>query len=205
MITKRQLTILGIMAKEIFRGYTFNEIMKLSNEKSNSGIQRAIKEFLNEKLLFAKKFGNVNVYYLNIENLKVFDYLGICYKEKSFGKVVNEDLSIILDEISRKDAFAIIIVFGSFVSGKNRTGSDLDVAIIVKKEKNNIKVAINNAEKKCLSEIHAEILDEEEFLKMLNINYENVGKEIARKGLAIYNTPIFYNLIKKGVENGFKI
>ena len=43
-----------------------------------------------------------------------------------------------------------------------------------------------------------------EFLEMLMVDEENLGKQIARKHLSIYNPHIFYSLLKKGIKNGFR-
>ncbi|MFW6283413.1 MAG: hypothetical protein ACOC1P_05170 [Minisyncoccales bacterium] len=40
---------------------------------------------------------------------------------------------------------------------------------------------------------------------MLKVDYENLGKEIFRKHSSVYNSQIFYSLIKKGIENGAKL
>ena len=47
------------------------------------------------------------------------------------------------------------------------------------------------------------MITQDEFLEMLRVDYENVGKEIARKHLAVHNPGIFYFLLIKGVKNGF--
>jgi hypothetical protein len=45
----------------------------------------------------------------------------------------------------------------------------------------------------------------DEFLEMLKVDYENLGKEIARKHSIVHNPAIFYSLIKEGVKHGFKL
>ena len=39
---------------------------------------------------------------------------------------------------------------------------------------------------------------------MLSANYTNLGKLIAQRNLPLINAGIFYKLLNKGVENGFK-
>ena len=52
--------------------------------------------------------------------------------------------------------------------------------------------------------IDCHIFTRTEFLEMLKVDYENLGKQIAIKNLPIHNINIFYKIIKKGIENGFK-
>lgn len=203
MITNKQLEIFGNI-DNFFRGYTFKEIKEISKENSNSLLQRAINEFKKENLIMIKKYGNVSLININYDSPNVFDYLSIFYKEKEFDEIAKKDIEIIIKEISEKDPFSSIVIFGSYATGKNKKDSDIDIAVIVENDKKEIKMVFNGMIKKCLKEIHLEIFTKEEFVEMLKVDYENVGKEIARKHLPLYNLSIFYNLIKKGIENGFK-
>nr|MDA3855394.1 hypothetical protein [Candidatus Woesearchaeota archaeon] len=62
-----------------------------------------------------------------------------------------------------------------------------------------------NLKLKSLIDLDIHIIEEEEFNKMLKVDYENLGKEIARKNKPIINSYIFYNILKKGVQNGFNL
>jgi len=53
--------------------------------------------------------------------------------------------------------------------------------------------------------IDGHVIAQKEFLEMLKVDYENLGKEIARKHLILKNPAIFYSLIKEGIKNGFKV
>lgn len=204
MLTKKQLIIFGEIARKPFNEYTFREIKELSKEKSNSAIQRAIAQFKSETIIKEIQKGNMKLYLINLENKKIFDYLSLYYQEEDFDSVAKSDLDRIEKELIKRDPFFSMVVFGSFAINKHKKDSDLDVAVIVDENKNNAKIAINSVSKKCLKEIHAEVFTIKEFKDMLNADYENVGKEIARKNIPIYNVSIFYNIIKGAVEHGFK-
>jgi hypothetical protein len=49
------------------------------------------------------------------------------------------------------------------------------------------------------------IFTKDEMLKMLKDKYENLGKQIARKHLAIHNPAIFYSIVQEGIDSGFKL
>jgi hypothetical protein len=40
-------------------------------------------------------------------------------------------------------------------------------------------------------------------IEMLTNDEENLGKQIARKHLAVHNHQIFYDIVKEGVKRGF--
>ncbi len=204
MLTKKQLIIFGEIGRKPFNEYTFRETKELSKEKSNSIIQRAIAQFKSEKLIKEIQKGNIKLYQINLDNKKVFDYLSLYYQEGDLDNAAKNDLNRIEKELIKRNSFFSMAVFGSFATNKHKKNSDLDIAIIVDENKNNAEIAINSVAKKCLKEIHAEVFTIKEFKEMLNADYENVGKEIARKNIPIYNVSIFYNIVKEAVEHGFK-
>jgi hypothetical protein len=42
-------------------------------------------------------------------------------------------------------------------------------------------------------------------IEMLLNDEENLGKQIARKHMNVYNHQIFYDILKEGIKNGFRI
>jgi len=51
---------------------------------------------------------------------------------------------------------------------------------------------------------HLEIIGKK-LAEMLKNKEENLGKQIARKHLAVYNHRIFYEIIKEGMKHGFRV
>ena len=78
----------------------------------------------------------------------------------------------------------------------------MDIAVFLENtpEKN-----LNTVKLKSLIELDLHIITTTEFLEMLKNKEENLGKQIARKHLAIHNQRIFYDLINEGMNNGFRI
>ena len=97
------------------------------------------------------------------------------------------------------------MIFGSYATGKQKSTSDLDVAIFIEDEKNRkyIEAAMNSARLKAIVDIDAHVISRAEFIVMLTNHEENLGKQIASKHLAVHNLKIFYDLIKEGVNHGF--
>ena len=44
-----------------------------------------------------------------------------------------------------------------------------------------------------------------EFVEMLTNDEENLGKQIARKHLAVHNHQLFYGLMREGMRHGFSV
>ncbi len=206
MLTKKQLDIFGSFIGNIFREYTYKELKELSMEKSNNAMHIAIKKLKDENLVKERKVGNSCLYKLNIENDTVFEYIYL-FNESKLPKLAGRYIRILKEEIKKYTAFYSIVIFGSYSVGKQKKDSDLDIAIFIEdKSKNDyIKTAVNSAEDKSLIPPDAHVITQDEFLEMLKVDYENVGKEIARKHLAMHNPMIFYSLLMKGVKNGFRL
>ena len=192
--------------KNIFKEYTFNEIKKYSKEKSNSLLQNAIKAFIKEDILKERKINNSKLYYINHDNKLVYYYFNLL-TQKFLLSQVKKVISILENELNKHTFFYSIAIFGSYVSSEQKNNSDLDIAIFIEDE-NKKKIAeavINSVKNKSLLKIDAHIITKNEFLEMLKDEKANLGKEIARKHLITTNSEIFYSMLKKGVENGFRL
>jgi predicted nucleotidyltransferase len=206
LITTKQLKIFNIFSKNIFKEYTYKELKELSKEKSNSVLQNAIKKFLKEGLISERKIGTSKLYKINYNNDKVYAYFDIGINE-NLNKLVKRSISIIKQELNKYSFFYSLVIFGSYANSTFKEKSDLDIAIFIqdKNKKKNFKVAVNSAENKSLIGLDVHIITAKDFLEMLSANYENLGKEIIRKNLPIYNSIIFYKLAIKGIKYEPKI
>ncbi len=204
MITQKQLKILGLFNRNIFRDYSFKELKELSKEKSNSVLQNAIKQFLAEDLIEERKIGTSKLYKINHNNNRVYSYLNLFVKE-NLPKPVKKTMTILKKELDKVTCFYSIIIFGSYAINKQNNKSDLDIAIIIEKDKKQIQRALDSASELTLLHLDGHIILKKELLDMLKADYENLGKQIAGKHLVIHNPEIFYSIIKEGIKNGFRL
>ncbi|MBU1199804.1 MAG: nucleotidyltransferase domain-containing protein [Nanoarchaeota archaeon] len=206
MITTKQLKIFSIFSKNVFKEHSYRELKELSGVKSNSVLQNAIKKFLKEELISERKIGTSKLYKINYDNDKVYTYFDISIKE-NLNKLVKKSISIIKQELDKYSFFYSLVIFGSYANSTFREKSDLDIAIFIpdKNQEKNFKVAVNSAENKSLIGLDVHIITAEDFLEMLSVDYENLGKEIIRNNLPVYNSAVFYKLAIKGVKHESKI
>ncbi|MFH2020406.1 MAG: nucleotidyltransferase domain-containing protein [archaeon] len=205
MLTPKQIRIFEAFLRKPYKDFTYKEIKKHSEEKSNSIIQKAIARYLSETLIKKQEVGNNIQYFLNLENSLVFSYFNILIKENA-SNLVSNSLKIIKAELSDA-SFVSIVIFGSYAEGKQNNNSDLDIAVFVSstEEKKSCELAMKSAASKSLLRIDAHIITKEEMLLMLKDNHENLGKQIAHKHIAVQNPEIFYSILREGINNGFKI
>ena len=140
-----------------------------------------------------------------MENNLVFSYFDILIKE-SLSKPVKDTLRRVKEELADTE-FISIVIFGSYAEGKQTEKSDLDIAVFAASEedKRKCELSLKSAKLKTLLNIDYHVFTKSEMLQMLKDKHENLGKQIAYKHLAVHNPAIFYSIIQKGIDNGFKI
>lgn len=206
MITKKQLKIFEVFAKEPFAEFTRAKIKQDSKEKSNNALFIAINQFKKEDLLIEKKVGRSRLFTLNLNSDSVIFYLALANKQR-ISPLIERALPELIREINSITPLYSLVIFGSYAANKQRKDSDLDIAVFIeaKDKRKQIEAAINSAQLKILLEIDAHIILKTEFIEMLINDEENLGKQIARKHLVVRNHQIFYDLIKEGIKHGFHL
>lgn len=200
MLTKEQLNILSVFKKDIFAKLTFKQIKEKSAQKSNNIVQIALKQFRKHNLLNSEKTGDVTIYFLNLDNNLTLAYLNLINElELDANKKLPKS---ILKEIQRKIAkyseFFILLVFGSYAENKAADKSDLDIAIIVETEQSKKEVTpyLETAKRREIMTIDYHVFTRSEYLEMLQIDQQNVGKEIYRKNIIYYGLIEYYNMVQ---------
>ncbi len=206
MITEKQLKIFEAFAKKPFAEYTRKKVKKESKEKSNNALASAINLLKKEGVLNEKKVGKSGLLTLNLENDLTFYYLALCNSNR-----VSSNIKLaagkLKEEISEDTPFFSIVIFGSYAVGEQKKGSDLDIAIFIENEdkQRQIEAMANSAKLKSILEMDIHVIPRTEMIEMLANKEENLGKQIARKHLAVYNHRIFYEIIKEGIKHGFRV
>lgn len=206
MITEKQLKIFEVFAKKPFAEFTRKEIKKESKEKSNNALALAINLLKREEVIIEQKIGKSGLLALNLDNDLVFYYIALCNNKKIY-HLAKLSLEALKKEIAEYTPFYSIAIFGSYAAGEQKKGSDLDVAIFIENEekRKQIEASVNSAKLKSALEMDVHVIPKAEMLEMLTDKEENLGKQIARKHLAVYNHRIFYEIIKEGMKHGFRV
>ena len=107
-------------------------------------------------------------------------------------------LEEIKTKIFRHSEFFILIVFGSYAEGKASESSDLDIALIVESEisKKEIIPFLETIKRRELIKLDYHAFTRGNFMEMLEIDEENLGKQIYRKNIIYYGLISYSNMIK---------
>jgi len=199
MLTKEQLNILSVFKKDIFSSLTFKQIKEQSKQKSNNIVQIALKEFQKQNIVKTKETGNVTTYQLDLGNNLTLSYLNLINElEVNNKKFQKEILGEIQKRISKYTEFFILIVFGSYAKGKATEKSDLDIAVVIESEqtKKEITPFLETIKRREIKPTDYHIFTRNEFLEMLNADYENLGKQIYKNNLIYYGFISYCNMIR---------
>ena len=205
MITGKQLRIFEVFAKKPFAEYTRKDVKKESKEKSNNALALAINRLKKEEVLIERKIGKSGLLTLNLENDLTIYYLALCNNNR-----IPHNIGLVLEslkkEISEDTPFYSMVIFGSYAGGGQTKDSDVDVAVFfdANEKRKKIEALINSAKLKIDVEMDVHAIPRPEMIEMLADKEENLGKQIARKHLAVYNHGIFYEIIKEGMSHGFR-
>ena len=206
MLTKKQFRILEIFSQNIYHSYPFKQVIDAYGGKSKSLIPSYLKKLVNDSILLKEKISNVGIYRLNLDNPQIFSYLHALFWEK-LPSPARLSVKEIIDASYAGFPFACIVVFGSYAEGTKKKDSDLDIALIIpdNSDRKAAEKVMDKAKMVSVLKLDIHIILQQEFADMLNADYENLGKEIARKNLPLTNIDAFYSIIRKGVKNGFNL
>jgi len=205
MITEKQLKIFEAFAKRPFAEFTRKQIKKEAKQKSNNALALTINRLKKEEVLIEKKIGKSGLLMLNMANDLTVQYIALS-NNKRLDKTTKTVIKRINEEITATTPFYSLAIFGSYASNEQKESSDLDIAIFIEEEskRKKIEAALNSAKMKTLIKIDSHIIPKKEMIEMLTHDEENLGKQIARKHLAVHNPHIFYDIIKEGIKHGFR-
>ena len=203
-LTSEKIRILKIWQNRIFQDLSISEIMKLSNRKTKTWVFNTLKELVKNKILFSERKGNADLYSLDLSNPVTPQLLQYLEAEENSNFPLLDVMIEIINNVSLKNY--CLIVFGSYSDNTQKKNSDLDMCFIIenKKDEKIILPFMNHIKLNHPIEIDEHYITFSDFIEMLLIGEENLGKQIFRNHRIFYNADIYYQLIKKAHDNGFK-
>src|SRR3989338_8081794 len=198
--------IIGLLRKELDKGFTIMEIskkLKIGYRPAHNHVSTMIKE----GIIVARKIGASMQCNLNLENPRCRQMLAevdllrkeAVFKENQKLKSVLESLTAKLSESLASEMHSIVL-FGSYAKGAATKLSDIDLLFIVADMKN--KLMRESIERECVGygyshnvKISPMITDVPEFKKMLKAKELNVGRETRGYGIPLYGSEIFWRLM----------
>ena len=198
MLSKNKLEIVNLFRANFFLEITILQTQRLLKKKSYQRIYEATKELEKEQILSSNKVGNSNQIHLKLgpQTINLISYLE---QEEALKKNLPN-----LQEISDNFKDDILIVTGSYAQGKQKSTSDIDLALITKENTLKKQKQLENLTLSFHPPIHPITFTQKDFVDMLLSKEQNFGKEIFKNHLIIKNAERYFELIKEVIERGFK-
>ena len=121
MITKKQLEIFEVFAKNPFAEYTRKKIKKESKEKSNNALALAINLLKREEVLIEEKIGKSGLLTLNLNNDLTVYYIALCNNKRihplvkhaleNLKKEITEDTTTKIYNPGKRKFIVVIFIF----------------------------------------------------------------------------------------------
>ncbi len=199
MLTKVQESIINLFRKDVFLSESMRKI-SLILKKPYPRVYDAIKELEHKKIIKIKKFGNSNICSINLGE-EAISFFSLLDKQEAFSRNI-PNINKILEFKEFLDD--IIVVAGSYASGKQQKNSDIDIAIITKENSHKKQKLMENLTLTINPQIHVVAFCFKDFIEMLLNDEFNFGKEVFKNHLIFRNPERYYELIKEAIKNGFK-
>ena len=161
LFTTTQQKVLGLLYAQPERSFYIKEILRLTG-MGVATIKRELDRMIAAGILHMTKIGNQHHYQANPECPIYQDLLRIVKKTFGVAEVIKLALSPLADHIDW--AF----IFGSVASGKETSGSDIDLMIIGDVSFSEAVSALYSVQEKLGREINPKIYTKKEWIKMKN-------------------------------------
>jgi predicted nucleotidyltransferase len=154
-----------------------------------------VKELIKSNIIHAKKAGQTILCSINQKEFNADVFRAELIQKKELLSR-NKDLYVLHNNFEDiKEPFFILLLFGSYASGKARKGSDIDLMLIA--DNDEVVKQAQNIISLVPLKIHFFDFSSKEFMSMLKTTEFNVGKEAAANNIILFGIEDYYRLLKK--------
>ena len=207
-IINEEHTITKAFLQKPWKKLSYSEICKLSGKTSKSYIYRALNHLIQGGIVSTQQIGKSFHYGLNLDSTQTQTYIGflseyLAWQEAHVPKKIVEKL---ISKASKVTPFLIFIVTGSYAKKAQSKRSDLDITIICDDSINPrvIEAEIDFESRMSIPQVHLYVFKKKEFIEMLTNDEQNYGKEVARYNLISFGGDIYFNILNKAIQHGFR-
>lgn len=191
MFTKTEIRALKLFTSRILDSFTIREVSRLI-KKDIKIVHTAIKSLIKENFFIGEKKG-LRLNYKN--NTADLAYIESIRKEAFLRKHTLIKIHINNFLARCKNKFFILLVFGSYASGKETRKSDIDLLLITPAEgielERSLKAVLSSME-----EFHITSITGDNFIEMLKKREElNVVNETFNNHIILYGAEQYYALL----------
>ncbi len=161
-------------------------------------LSRLIKKLSEQELIKVEKKGNNHLCRINLKYPLLKHHLILASEEITHNYLNKQPIISIVRKtiLQYTPKTTTALLFGSYAKNKQEKHSDIDLAFITKNKKSlpKLKKELSHLEKLYNIEINILIFTPNQFKEMLSSTEENVGKQILKNHLILYNPEQFWEV-----------
>jgi len=185
----KKIDIISLYCTNYFNSFSGRKIARMLN-LNHQTVLNHINDLVSDKILKYELKGRNKEYSLNLENIQTTIFLEIMENVRSLKALENKELKFIIKDLIEKAES--IIVFGSFADNSHDSKSDVDLLILGKSDKKQIKILI----KRYNREINIEFVSFKDFANSLK-KKKALAIEILKNHLIYGNISKIVNIMLK--------
>lgn len=192
MFTKTEIRVLELFTANILNSFTIREVSRLA-KKDLKIVYTSIKNLTAKKFLIKQKRG-LNLNYKN--NWQDLAYIENIRKEAFFEK--NPSIKMHLNRFleKSKNKLFVLLIFGSYASGKADKKSDVDLLAVTSKDNEGFERQLNSVLSLSQEEFHVNTISIASFRELLVKRDEiNIVNETFSSHIIIYGAEQYYALL----------
>jgi len=193
LLTKTEIAVMELFVSNILDSFTIREASRLI-KKDLKIVHTSIKNLIANRFIRRDKH---NALYLDYKsNIQDISYIENIRKENFFKHNLLIKIYINNFLIKSKNRFFVLLVFGSYASGKKTKKSDIDILAILPNPNESFERSLNSALSTSNEKFHINVITEENFKEMLQKRDEmNIVNETLNNHIIFYGAEQFYALL----------
>lgn len=190
-MANEEKAILKYLIEHKDQKFSMNQLAKARNINYKSAYQN-IQKLEKRGIIKTERLGNTNNCSFNYN----FDSLVFAVEvERREEKLKNKKINSICRELkSFNNPFFIVLLFGSYASGKQTKHSDVDLLIVV--DDNSLKTEIKQSLSVLPFDLHCIYFNTKEFKSMINSREFTVVEEAKKNNIVLRGVENYYSIIK---------
>jgi predicted nucleotidyltransferase len=192
IFTKTEIRAMELFASRILGSFTIREVSRLI-KKDLKIVHTSIKLLMKKGFLIEEKNGLRLNYKASIQDIAYIENI----RKESFLKknpLIKNHVEGFIKK--SKNKLFVLIVFGSYASGKQTKKSDIDLLAIIPKYDEGFEREINARLSLSKDRFHINVIDQESFREMIDKREEtNVINETLNNHILLYGAEGYYSLL----------
>lgn len=195
LFTKTEINVLKLFVSRILDSFTIREVSRMI-KKDLKIVHVSIKQLIDNRYFIQEKHNGLKLNYK--QNISDLAYIENIRKEEFYRK--NKIIKLYINKFieKTKHKFFILLIFGSYASGKQTKKSDIDLLAVIPKYDENFERELKATLSSSISYFHVNVINTDSFYEMLKKREElNIVNETLNNHILLYGAENYYAFLSE--------